>query len=110
MTLTKQDLVGIKEALQPEFDKLDTRITKVDTKVSKLDNKVTTLDTKVSKLDNKVTTLDSKVGKIDKKLSKLSRDNRKDHNMIIESFDEADHKHAKRISRIEDHINFPTLQ
>jgi len=56
------------EVLTERVDKLDTKVTNLETKVDKLDTKVTNLETKVDKLDTKVTKLKTKVDNIHEEL------------------------------------------
>ena len=87
MSLTQQDLANIKKSLQPEFDKVEKNIR-------------TALQPEFDKVEQKLSG----------KLERLRKENRKDHNMIIASFDRADHKLGKRVNRIETYLKLPPLQ
>lgn len=95
MTLTKQDLELIKQTLAPEIDKVEHRI-----KAS--------LQPEFDKVESRIkTSLQPEFDKLNRKIDKLRRDNRRDHNLIIQSFNDADHKLQNRIKKIEDHVFKP---
>ncbi len=79
MALTQKDLQLIKETLQPEFNTLGNRISGIDVRIDKLE----------------------------KNMTSLKRQNRKDHNSIINILDRADIKLGKRVTRIENHLGLP---
>lgn len=77
MTLTKNDLQLIQQTLQPEFDKVETRIKAA---------------------------LQPEFDKLNRKIENLRKSNRKDHNLIINTFDERDRALRKRITKLEDKL------
>ena len=59
------------ERLEIKVSSLDTKVTKLENKVANVEDKVTKLETKVTNIEDKVTKLETKVTNIEDKVSKL---------------------------------------
>lgn len=86
MTLSPTDLSSIAKALQPEFEK------------AKLDIQAA-FQPEFDKVHEQAK---QNFNTLNKKIESLRRSNRKDHNLIIKTFDERDIKLKKRVTVLEE--------
>ncbi|MBI5620738.1 DUF2730 family protein, partial [Candidatus Gottesmanbacteria bacterium] len=77
--LTKQDKQYLQEtfatkvdlrelAKQKDLDRIETKVSTIETKVTNLETKVSTIETKVTNLETKVSTIETKVTNLETKV------------------------------------------
>jgi len=111
MTLTKTDIQAIKQALQPEFDKVRSEFSgnldKVRSEFSGNLDKVRS--DFAGEFDKVRAQAKQNFDTLNKKIESLRRSNRKDHNLILKYLDERDTRLEDKVTRLEKHVGLPHI-
>ena len=100
MTLTKTDIQAIKQALQPEFDKVRSEFS------GNLDKVRSDF---AGEFDKVRAQAKQNFDTLNKKIESLRRSNRKDHNLILKYLDERDTRLEDKVTRLEKHVGLPHI-